>query len=647
MAKNNNSIDQNTDQKKGKSLGTILKDTWKDIEDTSLLGSLGSAVGGIAGNLIGGGMQSTAGDVMNTLGNIGGIIPGPWGAALGAGFKVLGGGVNALVGTKVDQEKLNAANAGTSYLNNFVSNATSFDDVQGPQAQAYVQDAYKGGALVGDAAKRKNQKLRDERRAAQLFANNSVVNNIGNIAAEQDNTLLANYAAFGGNLLSNGAAWDNGLTFIGNGGTHEANPYDGVPMGMDNQGIPNLVEEGEVIWNDYVFSKRLKVPKAFREKYKLGNDDSLSFADAAKKFSQEMEERPNDPISKAGRDSLFTSLMDQQEQVREKMQQRKAKRQFNALSPEEQMGIMQMAQQYAANNQANPTGPEESEMINTPVKKEAKHGGRLYNPGGELNKGLDKGYDTWIRYAPVVGAGLNTINDALGWTNTPDYSNAKRIEDASLITPRKVSAPVLGDYLTYNPFDRNMYANQLRSSAAASRRSIANLSGGNRATAMAGLLASDYNTLGNLGKLYREADEYNQNQRTKVAEFNRGTNQFNSQMLLDASKINQSAEMEAAKTRLSGITTGAQLRAAEDAQVNANRSANINSFLQGIADIGRENMNWNWRNSLYNTGMFGKSNILEGKPLLTLTELYGRGSLIKAWEKGLKLSPMFSLNTKE
>lgn len=616
---------------------------FKDIiKDTSLLGNVGSAVGGVASNLIGGGLQSTAGNLMNTLGDIGGTIPGPLGAAIGVGFKVLGGGANALVGTKVDQEKLNAANAGTSYLNNFISNATSFDDVQGPQAQVYVQDAYKGGALVGDAAKRKNQKLRDERKAAQLFADNSVVNNIGNIAAEQDNNLLANYAAFGGDLLSNGTAWNNGLTFIGNGGTHEANPYNGVPMGMDNQGVPNLVEEGEVIWNDYVFSKRLKVPKTFREKYKLGNDDSLSFADAAKKFSQEIEERPNDPISKAGRDSLFTSLMDQQEQVREKMQQRKAKRQFNALSPEEQMGIMQMAQQYAANNQGNTEGPEGSEMNNTFIGKEAKHGGRLYDRGGELKDGLDKGYDTWIRYAPVVGAGLNTITDALGWTNTPDYSNAKRIEDASLITPRKVSAPTLGDYLTYNPLDRNMYANQLRSSAAASRRSIANLSGGNRATAMAGLLASDYNTLGNLGKLYREADEYNQAQRAKVAEFNRGTNQFNSQMLLDASKINQSAEMEAAKTRLSGITTGAQLRAAEDAQVNANRSANINSFLQGLADIGRENMNWNWRDNLYATGMYGKSNILEGKPLLT--EKYGGDSLIEAWKKGLKFSPMYSLS---
>ena len=73
--------------------------------------------------------------------------------------------------------------------------------------------------------------------------------------------------AFGGNLLTNGAEWDNGITIIGNGGTHEENPFEGVQMGVDEQGIPNLVEEGEVIYDDYVFSKRMKVPDKTPEWY--------------------------------------------------------------------------------------------------------------------------------------------------------------------------------------------------------------------------------------------------------------------------------------------------------------------------------------------------------------------------------------------
>ena len=187
-----------------------------------------------------------------------------------------------------------------------------------------------------------------------------------------------NWNAFGGDLMTNGATWDNGFTYIGNGGSHEANPNEGVQVGIDPQGIPNLVEEGEVIWNDYVFSKRLKVPRAFKAKYKLKDGGLLSFADAAKKFAEENKERPNDPISKRGRDALLTALMDQQEEVRLKKQQREARDQFNSLTPDEQLGIMQMAQQNTM-----PVGPEEYEMMSTYPNQEVMPEGQ-YAEGGEL-----------------------------------------------------------------------------------------------------------------------------------------------------------------------------------------------------------------------------------------------------------------------
>ena len=65
--------------------------------------------------------------------------------------------------------------------------------------------------------------------------------------------------------------------------------------------------------------------------------------------------------------------------------------------------------------------------------------------------------------------------------------------------------------MAYKPLDRNYYLNQLYGNAGASRRDIINQSGGNRATAMAGLLGADYNTTSNIGKLAREAEEYNLN----------------------------------------------------------------------------------------------------------------------------------------
>lgn len=119
----------------------------------------------------------------------------------------------------------------------------------------------------------------------------------------------------GGSLLLHGGTFDNGLTYINVGGTHEQNPNEGVQIGQDHNGVPNLVEEGEVIWNDmdYVFSNRLKVPRDLRGKYKLR--DGSSFADAAKKINSLGGER-QDNITMRGRNAYLSELMGKQEEVR-------------------------------------------------------------------------------------------------------------------------------------------------------------------------------------------------------------------------------------------------------------------------------------------------------------------------------------------
>ena len=72
---------------------------------------------------------------------------------------------------------------------------------------------------------------------------------------------MRNRIAYGGPLFSHSGDWSNGFTFVNEGGTHEENPNGGVPVGIDKEGVPNLVEEGEIIFNDYVFSNRLKPSK--------------------------------------------------------------------------------------------------------------------------------------------------------------------------------------------------------------------------------------------------------------------------------------------------------------------------------------------------------------------------------------------------
>lgn len=168
------------------------------------ISAVGSVVGSLGNKLISGGLSSSVG---NAISSIGGTVGGALsavnpvvGGIVSAASGIIGGGVNALFGTKVNQAKLNAANEGTNYLNSFKSNASSFDEIQGPNAVANVQNAYKGGLFRKGKARRQNAALRAERAQAASWANRSVDNNINNIADTQMDNLLANYAAFGGPL---------------------------------------------------------------------------------------------------------------------------------------------------------------------------------------------------------------------------------------------------------------------------------------------------------------------------------------------------------------------------------------------------------------------------------------------------------------
>ena len=346
------------------------------------------------------------------------------------------------------------------------------------------------------------------------------------------------------NIGQHGGDFSNGVTIIGNGGTHEENPMEGVPMGIAPDGTPNLVEQGEVKFNNYVFSNRLFATGGLLAAHNLpATYADHSFADIAERLSRESSERPNDPISKRGLMSAMTRLQQAQEQLKAEEQSRK----------------------YAK-------------------------GGHLFAEGGP----------TWLRYAPAVGAGLGVLTDAFGWTNKPDYGNADLVGSA-VDNLTNVEFTPIGNYLTYRPLDRNYYINRLNAQAGATRRAIVNQSGGNRATALAGLLAADYNAQSALGNLARQAEEYNLNQRKEVEAFNRGTNQFNSEMGLKAAIANKEND----KLRLQARIQQAQLRDQADARSSAGRAANLTNLFDSLGNIGIDEMNRADRDMLIRAGVFG------------------------------------------
>lgn len=395
------------------------------------------------------------------------------------------------------------------------------------------------------------------------------------------------------NKYSLGGDFSNGVIQINSGGLHSTNPFEGVQMGIDPQGVPNLVEEGEVIFNDYVFSNRLKVPKAIRQKYKLR--DNITFAEAAKKLSKESEDRPNDPISKRGLESFMSALANGQEEVRIKNENRQMNRYakggklgkiYEGDGPDDNymdFGTLASPISYEQLERMIDLGIDGSAIPLTGTSEEIDNA----ITRAAVEKGAttgDKSNLSYLRFAPAFMSGMSAFTDLF---SKPDYSAADRIASVD-IQPALISADPIGQYLSYKPLDRMFYINQLNKNTAASRRAIQNTSGGNRAAALAGILAADYNYGENLGKLARQAEEYNQAQREKVAGFNRQTDMFNSQQSMQAQSVNAQSRNDATKMRLAQAEEVAKLRSAAKNAYDTRRSNNLNSFITNLGNIGWE-----------------------------------------------------------
>lgn len=412
-----------------------------------------------------------------------------------------------------------------------------------------------------------------------------------------------NWNAFGGWLNTQGGDFTNGVTFIDEGGSHEENPYQGIQIGVDPEGAPNLVEQGEVVYDDYVFSDRMEIPDDIRKEYKLRGK---TFAKAAKSAQRESEERPNDPLSTRGLQAAMERIAEAQEEVRNRKRIRNIKsNRFDKGGPINPAPIF--TNPYLENsklpNEIGGFTAYGTTFGNAPMTKEELN--NFEKNRRDYMKSLDneergRKRQTWTRYAPIIGSGLASLSDLF---SKPDYGSADMIGGVDLGAEAAGYAPI-GNYLSYRPLDRDYYINKMSQQAAATRRALQNTSGGNRLNAQAGILAADYNYGQNMGNLARQAEEYNQQLRERVEAFNRATNMFNTETGLKASMFNAESRNAAKRARLGQATTAAQLRQAIKDQDSARRSANITNFLQGLGDLGWENEQRNWADILAKSGVF-------------------------------------------
>lgn len=449
-------------------------------------GAIGSAVGNLAGGAIADGLESKAGSgiskVGGAIGSAVGTVNPILGAAISAASGIIGGGVSRLWGSKMNQEFINGVETNNKQLNNVNVGVGSYDNIMNQMGSTNFGNEFGQNKVGRDGtwshkAKDKYNSLIHNQRIAQNRAYTTFGNAVD--ATEQiadDNAQNAFVAAYGGklhtkhnkqNIFAYGGQVDmnnnknifaiggpmtsfkNQATVIGAGGTHEQNPNGGVQIGMDHQGTPNYLEEGEVKFGDYVFSNRLYatggelIKSNLPEKYK-----NHTFASIAEDIDKKTREEPNDPITENEVKSYVTRLRGVQEVKRQakaaQMQKKKAlamgaqgqmtpeQQQMMAMqqqqqgqqeqpSEEEQMQQMQQQQQEQQSQEEEgqeqqQEGQEQQEQGGETMM--AAYGGNVYKGGGPVKSYSDENmqsmYDDYLK-SPWTFADENV-------TSTPRYN---------------------------------------------------------------------------------------------------------------------------------------------------------------------------------------------------------------------------------
>lgn len=441
------------------------------------------------------------------------------------------------------------------------------------------------GGLVGRAvAARKAKSAAKDLNAKAIAANNQKANTLiskaGALDQAEDQRTLAAYAAYGGGINTpKFPDFPSEVTEFNTGGSHEANPYDGIPQGLAPDGLPNLVEEGEVKYDNYIFSDRLMLNKNDKKKYKFLK--GKTYADAAKAIKKELgiDERPNDLIAKTDLEEQLNLLSMLQEEKRAKRGLKGENRMMYKNGGHIFRGDRQEIRDYidagfSRREARNLASGNFSELLDAPV---------VLPPIRRANTDNFDG-SSLLQAAPAIGSAIGTITSIF---DKPTYEHTKR-----LTQPEKPVTPI-----TYTPthqdirldrFDTNYHANKLAAQAGATRRAIREQTASNPYASTAALLSADANTQSQMGDLYRKAAEYNQGVALQEAQFNEAGRRADAEGLLKAASANATLQDKTLSRQAEKDAMVARVNMAEDQAYDAAVSANMTGLFDNLGAMGKE-----------------------------------------------------------
>lgn len=231
-----------------------------------------------------------------------------------------------------------------------------------------------------------------------------------------------------------------GYSKVEAGGKHHENPNGGVQYGVDAQGVPNMLEEGEPVYDDFVYSDNIEADADFLAKYNLpAKFAGKLYSEIADAFVDEAAERPLDPTSNNGLNKMLARLADAQEAQKQSQQQNDLQTELDSLSPEEMQQLQTMLA-GSGQEQGQPTGMEDSAMMQQQMmaQQQMMPQEAAMAPEGVMARGgcirrFDEGGDAFGE-----GQGLSLAQPQTLWL-MPSDSNGNLYDT---IQPAVVTAPL-------------------------------------------------------------------------------------------------------------------------------------------------------------------------------------------------------------
>lgn len=227
-----------------------------------------------------------------------------------------------------------------------------------------------------------------------------------------------------------------GYSKVEEGGKHYENPYGGVQYGTDAQGVPNMLEEGEPVYDDFVYSDNIEAEADFLEQYNLPvKFAGKLYSEIADAFVDEAAERPLDATSNNGLNKMLARLAEAQEAQKQRQQQNELQTELDNLSPDEMQQLQTMLA-GSGQEQGQPIATEDvtsAQQTMLPQEPQTLPGGFMAQ-GGLLRKfgaggnAFEEGQDLsvaepetlWLMQSDKDGNLYDTISPAVVTASLPN-----------------------------------------------------------------------------------------------------------------------------------------------------------------------------------------------------------------------------------